>query len=116
MKRKESKSSRMHTTEIAYPLQCKEYKRIVESLYKLHLDKNREYSPNNVKALGTLGLSLRVFEKIIRTLNLLGWDVWEGKPKAAVEDIKFDSVDRELEDVANLAIIGKILLNQKWAR
>lgn len=110
------KRKSIHPTEVKYPNQCSEYKKIVDTLYQLHLDKNLEYSPNNVKALGVLGLNLRIFEKTIRALNILGWDVWEGKPKPPIEKVKFDSVDRELDDIANLSIIAKILLKEKWAK
>lgn len=105
-----------HVTEARYPEQCAEFKRIVEALYKLHLDKNREYSPNNIKMIGQLGVGLRIMEKAIRTLNLLGFDALEGKVKDKVSDPKFGSVEAELEDIANLAIIAQILGKGKWGK
>jgi hypothetical protein len=103
-----------HETETKYPEQTKAYKEIVHQLYQLHLDKNREYSPNNVKALGTLGLALRMFEKNIRLLNLLGWDAFEGKVTKKVVDPKFGSVEAELVDISNIGILALILSKNKW--
>lgn len=105
-----------HETEENYPEQCAEFQKILSGLYKLHLDKNREYSPNNIKAIGVLGCSLRIFEKTIRLLNLLGWDVWEGKPKESLEKVKFGGAEEELADIANLAVIASILKRSKWAK
>ncbi len=114
MKRKAKK--KLHSTEQKYPKQCAEYKKIWQELYQLHLDKNREYSPNNIKMLGTLGLSLRMMEKNIRTLNILGWDPFEGQPKESLKSIKFDSVEQELLDIANIAIIALVLGKGKWGQ
>jgi hypothetical protein len=105
-----------HETEQKYPEQCTTYNELVAKMYLLHLDKNREYSPNNIKMLGQLGVCLRLMEKIIRTLNLLGFDALEGKLKEKINDPKFGSVEAELEDIANLAIIAQILGKGKWAK
>lgn len=105
-----------HILEKQYPEQCAEFRRIVDELYSLFLDKGKEYSPNNVKAIGSFGLSLRIMEKIIRALNIQGYDPFEGKFKEKITDVKFDSIEKELDDIANLAIIAKILLRKKWAK
>lgn len=112
MKRNDKK----HTTEKTYPEQCEEYRKIQEGLYKLHLDKNREYSPNNIKVMGQLGCALRLLEKNIRILNLLGWDVWKGESKEVVKNVKFDSIDNELDDLANIPILMKIMMRNKWGK
>jgi len=114
MKREDEKQK--HPTEVAYPEQCEEYQKIIQEMYKLHLAKNREYSPNNIKAIGLLGCALRLFEKNIRLLNLLGWDPWKGEMKEKITDPKFGSVDAELDDLANISILMKLLLRGKWAR
>lgn len=114
MKRKAKKNK--HVTEHRYPHQCDEYKKIWRELYQLHLDKNREYSPNNVKALGLLGMALRAHEKSIRLLNLLGWDPFEGKPTKAITDPKFGSVEAELIDIANIPVLALIMLRGKWGK
>ena len=105
-----------HVTEIKYPEQVKEFKKITEELYGLHLDKNREYSPNNIKALGQLGNALRIFEKSIRLLNILGWDPFEGKPTKAITDPKFGSIEAELTDISNIGILAMILGRGKWGK
>jgi len=105
-----------HVTEVKYPKQVKEYKKIFDELYQLHLDKNREYSPNNVKALGQLGNALRIFEKAIRLLNLLGWDPFQGKPTKEIKDPKFGSIEAELTDIANISVLAIILGRNKWGK
>jgi hypothetical protein len=105
-----------HITEVKYPEQVKEFKKITEELYKLHLQKNFEYSPNNVKALGQLGNALRIFEKAIRLLNILGWDAFEGKLKEKIDVPKFGSVEAELVDIANIAVLSTILGRNKWGK
>lgn len=114
MKRQEKK--RKHITEQKYPKQCSEYRKVWRQLYQLHCDKNREYSPNNVKALGILGLALRVHEKSIRLLNLLGWDPFEGRPTRAITDPKFGSVESELLDIANIPVLALIMLRKQWGK
>ena len=105
-----------HIYEEQYPEQCKEYKKIIEEKYQLFLDKGREYGVNNVKSIGLLGLCFRMMEKVIRILNLQGWNPWEGKFTSAIQNPKFDGIERELEDIANLAIIAIIMLRKKWAK
>lgn len=105
-----------HVTESKYPDQCREFEKIVNDLYRLHLEKNREYSPNNIRALGVLGCALRIHEKTIRLLNLLGWDPWQGKPTGPLDKVKFGGVDDELVDIANIAIISQILKREKWGK
>lgn len=113
MKRKNAKK---HETEQKYPEQCAEYELIVNELYKLHLEKNREYSPNNIRSLGVLGCALRMHEKTVRLLNLLGWDTWEGKPTKPLTEVKFGGIEEELKDIANISIISQILSKNKWAK
>ena len=102
--------------EETYPQQCNEYRKIVEDAYQLFLDKGREYSPNNIKAIGILGCFFRLFEKVIRSLNILGWDAFEGKPKDSVKGVKFDGVEQEAQDILNIAIIIVIMLRKKWGK
>lgn len=110
------KGTKKHPLEEKYPEQCAEYRKIADRLYKLFLDKGMEYGVNNVRALGPLGLSLRMFEKIIRALNLLGWNPWEGKFTGTITKPKFDSVEKEFDDVANISIIALIMSRGKWAK
>lgn len=110
------KEKKRHVYEEQYPRQCKEYKRITDQKYQLFLDKGREYGVNNVRAMGLLGLSLRLAEKIIRILNLQGWDLFTGKFTKVIRDPKFGSIERELEDIANIAIIAIITIRGRWAK
>ncbi len=114
MKRKSK--SRKHDYEIAYPEQCAEFRKIIEAQYQLFLDKGKEYGVNNVRAMGPLGLSLRMFEKVIRVLNLLGWNPWKGEFTKAINNPKFDSIQNECADISNIAVISLIVARGKWAK
>jgi hypothetical protein len=105
-----------HITEKKYPGQVAEFKKILADLYALHLQKNSEYSPANIKVLGQLGVSLRLIEKIIRALNLQGFDALAGKLVDKPKVVKYGSVEEEFKDIATLAIIAMILPTGKWGK
>ena len=69
-----------------------------------------------MKALGLLGSALRIHEKSIRLLNLLGWDPFEGKPTEGITDPKFGSVESELVDIANIPVLALIMSRKKWGK
>lgn len=116
MKRQVKNKKKQHSYESSYPEQCAEFRRILDNLYQLFLDKGLEYSPNNIKVLGEFGVSLRILEKIIRALNIQGYDPFEGKFKAKLGTTKFGSTINEMEDIANLAIIAAVLGSGKWGK
>ena len=112
----ENKKDHRHEYEKRYPQQAKAYKEIVDSMYKLFLDKGLEYSVNNVKAIGVFGLTLRLVEKVIRLTNIIGWDIFEGVFTKSIANPKFGSVKQELEDISNMSIIAMIVARGKWGK
>ena len=111
-----SPNKKKHVYEASYPEQCAEFRRILDSIYQLFLDKGKEYSPNNIKVLGEFGVSLRILEKIIRALNIQGYDPFEGKFKDKLASTKFGSTINEMEDIAALAVIASVLGSGKWGK
>lgn len=107
---------KLHITEEKYPNQVAEFRKILKSLYALHCQKNAEYSPSNIKVLGQLGVSLRLMEKIIRALNLQGFDALAGKLVDKPKVVKYGSVEEEFKDIATLAIIAMILPTGRWGK
>lgn len=124
-----------HPTEVKCPQQCKEFRRIIEEMYVLHLDKNQDYSPHNVIATGEVGLTTRQWDKMMRLANLQGFDIEKGTyssfrrffysifyPSAKVilklvrspKAEKFESIDDSLSDLANYCIIQKVFRKGVW--
>lgn len=62
----------LHPTEEKFPQQAKKFKEITEKLYRVHLDKNQDYSPSNIIITGMPGALVRMWDKIARIFNLMG--------------------------------------------
>ena len=106
-----------HPTEIKCPEQAAGFREIVERMYATHLNKNADYSPANILGTGELGLATRIWDKCIRYLNLIGFDIraelvqYRG-PQVA----KNESIEDTLQDMSVYAIIGLLLRSGKWGR
>ncbi len=64
-----------HPTEIKCPQQVNAFMDVVMQMYRLHLDKNQDYSPANVIGCGEQGVGVRFYDKLARLMNLCGFDV-----------------------------------------
>lgn len=104
-----------HPTEVRSPNQARRFREIIEQMYQVHLDKNADYSPANILGTGEIGGVVRLWDKMARLLNLMGFEIdvrlvgYHG-PKLA----KNESVDDTLIDMANYAIILKLLREGNW--
>ena len=84
-------------------------------MYQVHLDKNADYSPANVLGVGEIGLIVRMWDKMTRLLNLLGFEIdvkfvgYHG-PKEAMNE----SVEDSYRDISVYAIIAQIYREGKW--
>jgi hypothetical protein len=65
----------LHSTEEKYPEQTKAFREMIEKMYQVHLDKNLDYSPSNINGVGMIGLASRTWDKVIRFLNLVGFNI-----------------------------------------
>jgi hypothetical protein len=61
-----------HPTEVNCPEQARAFLETVMTMYRVHLDKNADYSPANINGAGTVGLSTRILDKVARLMNLAG--------------------------------------------
>lgn len=101
--------------EVKYPEQYEEFKRIVDVMYKIHTEKMSDYSPQNMLGTGEVGAIVRIWDKTARLMNLYGFDITTGEYKGS-KSPKFESIEDNLTDLANYAIIALILLKGKWGK
>jgi len=84
-------------------------------MYEVHLDKNSDYSPKNISVTGEIGLATRVWDKVARLLNLMGLNMDTGK-WTEVKEPKNESIEDNLRDLANYAIIWQIFREGNWGK
>ena len=104
-----------HVTETNAPEQCAEFRKIIEMMYSIHLDKNADYSKYNMLATGEIGGVTRLWDKMARIMSLTGFDIGTGKLNPPKEP-KNESFEDTLIDMANYAIILLIMRRQKWGK
>ncbi len=106
-----------HPTELFCPRQVQAFRETVMRMYRVHLDKNADYSPANIMATGELGLATRLWDKIARLMNLLGFRFTVSNPRyVAPQEPKGESIDDTLLDAAVYAVIGLLLRRRVWGR
>lgn len=71
------------------------------------MKKQHDYGPHNIGVGGLIGVAVRIGDKTSRLHNLL-----KGAGDAACEESLYDT----LEDLANYALIGCLLLSDKWPK
>lgn len=107
----------LHPTERIRPLQAQRFREIVDQMYQVHLDKNADYSPANILATGEIGLATRLWDKMARLLNLVGFRIEIASARyEEPREPKNESVDDTLMDMAVYAIIGKLLREGVWGK
>ena len=104
-----------HITEQKCPNQTQEFKAILKRMYDVHLDKNADYSPQNILGTGMVGLTTRMWDKMARLMSLEGFNIATGEYKGERE-AKNESVDDTLLDLANYAVIALIYRQGKWGK
>lgn len=105
----------LHPTEVKSPVQATSFMRLIMKLYRIHLDKNADYSPANILGTGDIGIVTRLWDKMARMLNLSGFkisvtlDSFE-EPQDAVNESLMDT----FYDMAVYAIIGILHKRGEW--
>lgn len=106
-----------HPTEQKYPEQTKRFREILDEMYQTHLRKNADYSAWNILGTGTIGLTVRFWDKAARLMNLMGFDIgtgeYIGQKKALVLD---ESILDTVNDATVYGIIWRIFSEGKWGR
>ena len=95
--------------------QTREFEAVLESLLEMHKKKTADYSAWNIRGAGEQGVTVRLWDKTARLMNLMGWDIGTGKWSQPKEP-KNESVDDTLMDLASYAIIMIILRRGKWGK
>lgn len=107
----------LHPTELKSPVQCKAFLEMVMSMYRLHLSKNADYSPMNILGTGEIGVLVRLWDKIARLLNLLGFRIRaEFVGFEASRSPKHEAIEDTYHDAAVYSIIGLLLRQGKWGK
>jgi 5'(3')-deoxyribonucleotidase len=107
----------VHITELSRPNQTRAFREVIENMYQVHLNKNADYSPANILGTGELGLMTRIWDKIARLMNLMGF-------KITISDAVFDqpsqpkceSIDDSIQDMSVYGIIWQLLRKGAWGK
>ncbi len=110
-------SASPHPTELKYPEQTAAFKEMLDKMYHLHLMKNQDYSPSNINGVGMIGLATRLWDKTVRIMNLLGFNI-EAKLISidTAKEPKNESLEDTFIDLANYSVIGRLMMLGKWAK
>ena len=108
----------LHLTEQRCPVQCDAFMTEIMKLYRVHLSKNADYSPANILGTGAVGVTVRLWDKMARIMNLMGFDLkvqtCEYKPHN--RSAKHEAIEDSFLDMSCYAIIAKLLSEGKWGR
>jgi nucleoside 2-deoxyribosyltransferase len=108
----------LHLTEQRCPVQCDAFLSEIMSLYRVHLSKNADYSPANILGTGEVGVTVRLWDKMARIMNLMGFDLkvqtCEYNPHK--RSAKHEAIEDSFLDMSCYAIIAKLLKEGKWGR
>lgn len=106
-----------HPTEVKRPIQTQAFQEILNRMYRVHLDKNADYSPANILGTGWIGLVTRLWDKMARMMNLAGFRIEIASSEyEAPQAPRNESIDDTLMDMAVYAIIGLLLRQGKWGK
>ena len=110
-------TKKLHPTEIKSPNQAKGFREITDQMYQIHLDKNADYSPANVLGMGEMGVVVRMWDKMTRLMNLLGFEIdvkFVGYNPSKAKDPKNESIIDTYMDMSVYAIIGRLYREGRW--
>tara|TARA_R100001443_G_scaffold114871_1_gene131520 strand:+ start:389 stop:736 length:348 start_codon:yes stop_codon:yes gene_type:complete len=109
---------RINIEEI-YPKTCQSFEFITDEMFELFKKKQEDYGPTNI-GMGSrtvdndddversmIGLAIRLNDKIQRLMNLTFKNI--KKPNN-------ESIEDTLIDIANYAVMAKIVLNKDWGK
>lgn len=108
----------LHYTERNSPVQCAGFLRILMHGYRVHLDKNKDYSPANILGTGFLGTTVRMWDKMARIMNLTGFKLHISKPAEFVgaKEATNEALEDSYWDMFVYAIIAILLRRNEWGR
>lgn len=116
----------LHPTELKSPIQVAAFRRETGIMMRTHMSKNADYSPLNVGGPGMVGIVTRIWDKVTRIMNLVGFDIiiekidddgtWHVtiKPDFKPKTPKHESLLDTFKDLPVYGIIAKLFLNNEW--
>ena len=106
-----------HPTEIKRPQQVAAFIDTIMRMYRVHLDKNADYSPANILGTGQVGLVTRLWDKMARLMNLTGFQIEISEATFTTPiDPKCESLDDTGLDLANYGVIFDIHRKGAWGK
>lgn len=103
-----------------------EFRKVVDKMYHLHVQKNKDYSSINILGAGIKGVVIRLWDKVCRLMNLVGFKVEvtfldKGRIKAIFSPGNEKKAGNEPEedswlDAAVYSIIGLLVRREKWGK
>lgn len=107
-----------HPTELKRPQQSTMFLETVMRMYRVHLNKNADYSPANIMGTGEVGIMTRLWDKIARLMNLVGFRLEISEPAhyEVPDKPKNESLEDNIIDAAVYPIIWLIMRAGKWGR
>ena len=110
-----SATENVHETERRNPNQAAGFREIIENMYQTHLDKNADYSPANVLGVGEIGLVVRLWDKMTRLMNLLGFEIKvEFVEYRGPKEAKNESIEDTYMDMSVYSIIALLYRKGRW--
>lgn len=107
----------LHPTEVKYPVQVEAYMHEAMGGYRTHLKKNADYSPANVAGPGEIGVATRIWDKCVRLMNLVGFDISVNKSEfRSGKEPSNESIEDTYTDLSVYGIIGKLHRRGQWGR
>lgn len=117
----------LHGTEVKSPIQVKSFRIALGRMMRTHLSKNLDYSPLNIAGPGMVGIVTRIYDKVTRLMNLIGFDidmtykndgtiVVKIHPDFKPKNPQHEGLQDTLLDLSVYGIIGKLFLDEKWGR
>ena len=113
-----SKHNTAKDVDEEYPVMCESFVAITEEMFELFKKKQSDYGPTNIgmgnRTIDTdgdveksmIGLTVRMNDKIQRLMNL----VLDRKSP------QNESVEDTLIDIANYAVMAKLVINKEWGK
>ncbi len=113
----EDRKDLLSWTEINAPQQVRSFMEIIMNMYQIHLDKNADYSPANITGPGMIGIATRMWDKIVRIMNLTGFNITaEHKGFTHRKDAVNEPYMDAFLDVSVYGVIAQIFEEGKWGK
>jgi len=107
----------LHPTEQKRPTQAAAFIDIVMKMYRVHLDKNADYSPANIAGTGEIGLMTRIWDKVARLMNLVGFKIDVSSMQFELSSVpKCEALEDSVLDLAVYAIIWQLYRRGVWGK